>query len=198
MLHWAVDAGYVNTSPFPRRLLPRVPKKHPDVLTDEEVAVLTQLEDPYGFTIRLGLATGLRWSDLLRVERGHIRDGMLEVEIAKTGEARRFPLRPEIDAEIRNRIGPLVPFSPKSKGSFARTVRKLSGIERFHIHQMRHTAATNLRREGWGLDAVQEFLGHKSIVTTQRYARFSESMMRAEAERLWGGRGSERKTVAGR
>ena len=37
---------------------------------------------------------------------------------------------------------------------------------------------------GGSLAALQEILGHASIVTTQRYARLSEAHIRAEAERL--------------
>jgi site-specific recombinase XerD len=52
--------------------------------------------------------------------------------------------------------------------------------------------------EGWRIEGVQEILGHKSVSTTERYARLSEAMLRSEAERLWGTSGSERKTVAER
>ncbi|MBM3321002.1 MAG: tyrosine-type recombinase/integrase [Candidatus Eisenbacteria bacterium] len=196
MFNWAVDAGYLSVSPMPRRLLPRIPIRLPDALSEEETDALVAIADPHGFVVRLGLATALRWGDLVKVERKHVRNGMIEVEIGKTGDVRRIPLRPEIASEIRARIGPLVPFSAKSKGSFTRTVRRRSGVRRFHIHMLRHSAAMMMLREGWRLEAVQEILGHKSVTTTQRYARFSEQMVRSEAERLWGTGGSAGKTVA--
>lgn len=48
--------------------------------------------------------------------------------------------------------------------------RKDAGIER-HItpHMLRHTVATLLLRNGVDIRVVQEFLGHASIATTQRY-----------------------------
>lgn len=186
LLGWAFDEGYIGARVTARRLLPRIPARLPDTLTAEEVAKVTALPDPHGFVCRLGLATGLRWGDLTRARVDHVRDGRLEVEIAKTGDVRRVLLRPEILAELRGRVGRLVPFSASSKGSFARYVRDEAGLSRFHVHQLRHTCATTMLAEGWPLAAVQEHLGHASIVTTQRYARMLEGTMRAEAQRRWG------------
>jgi integrase len=39
----------------------------------------------------------------------------------------------------------------------------------WHPHQLRHTAATRLRRE-FGLEAAQVILGHKTLKVTEIYA----------------------------
>jgi len=41
-------------------------------------------------------------------------------------------------------VGRLVPYAVGSPGSFAGQVRRLSGIEGFHVHQMRHYAASRI------------------------------------------------------
>ena len=54
-------------------------------------------------------------------------------------------------------------------------LRQEAGIER-HVtpHMLRHTVATLLLRNGVDIRVVQEFLGHASIVTTQRYTHIAK------------------------
>jgi site-specific recombinase XerD len=95
-------------------------------------------------------------------------------------------LEAQVLAEVRGRVGRLIPFSEKSNGSFATAVRRMSGIEGFHVHQMRHTFACQWLERGGSLAAVQQILGHTEISTTQRYAKLSHEAVMREAQRLAG------------
>ena len=68
-------------------------------------------------------------------------------------------LRRETPAEWRKRLG--------EKGWAE--LRKWIADHRWHPHQLRHSAATRLRRE-YGLEAAQVILGHKTLTVTQVYA----------------------------
>ena len=46
---------------------------------------------------------------------------------------------------------------------------KRAGVPRWHPHQLRHNAATWLRKE-FGLDVARVILGHSSPVVTEVYA----------------------------
>lgn len=143
---------------------------------------------------RLALGTGLRWGELCRLQASHVKRArvagsveaqwFLEVSQTKSKRVRRVPLPPDLHKEVGQRVGRLVPYATGSPGSFATQVRKLTGIEGFHVHQMRHTFACQWLERGGSLAALQQVLGHASIVTTQRYARLTDEAVMREASRL--------------
>lgn len=181
---WAVDAGLIDRSPMPRRIMPRIQEEPPKRLTDAEVEAVLSVPDPYAFVIRLGLGTGLRWGELCRAQASHVENDVLVVSHTKNGRVRRVPLyhEPALAAELRQHVGRLVPFA--SSGMFSKAVRKHSGVVGFHPHQMRHTFACRWLERGGSLVALQQILGHRSIETTQRYARLSDEMVYREAARI--------------
>jgi integrase len=101
----------------------------------------------------------------------------------KSGKVRRVPLSAEILQELRHRVGRIVALTDAD--GLAIQVRRRTGIGRFHVHQLRHSFACQWLERGGSLAALQEILGHASIVTTQRYARLGEQHVRAEAAKVF-------------
>ncbi len=184
LLRWAVAEGRLRASPFPRRVLPRVPEWPPRGLSEVEVARLEALPEPWGFVLRLLLATGLRWGEACRLRREDLTGNWLVVANTKSGRLRRLPLPVAIAAELRARPDRAVPFAAGSPGSFARVVRRRSGIADFHPHRCRHTFAMRWLAAGGSLAVLQELLGHRELSTTMRYARVSEALVEREAARV--------------
>jgi integrase len=110
-----------------------------------------------------------------------MQNGLLVVHQTKSGKVRRVPVPPGM---LEGRIGRIAPFN--SHGTFNRRVQELSGVERFHVHQLRHSFACRWLEAGGSLAALQEILGHSTIVTTQRYARLGEAHVQDEARRVFG------------
>ena len=183
-LRWCEEVGLVERSPFPRRVMPRQQEQPPDRLTEDEVAKVLAVPEPYAFVLRLALGTGLRWGELTRAQASHVEGGALVVSHTKSRRLRRVPLPPELLQEIKGRVGRLVPFAAHSPGSFTNQVRKRSGVTRFHVHMTRHTYACRWADRDGNLGALQQVLGHASIVTTQRYARVSDEVVMREAQRI--------------
>lgn len=96
-----------------------------------------------------------------------------------------MPISPELVSELQKREGRLVPFREADPGTFSWHVRRLSGVERFHPHMMRHTFACRWLERGGSLPALQQLLGHASIATTQRYARLGDDVVKEQAKRVW-------------
>jgi integrase len=188
-LNWCVEAGLLDRSPFPRRVMPRVEERPPNRLTDEEVEAILAVSEPHGFVIRFYLGTGLRWGEGCRAQRAHVQGDVLTVARTKNGRVRRVPLVNPVAGlsllpDVTNRVGRLVPYSEGNAAGFSRAVMRKSGVQRFHVHRLRHTFACKYLEAGGSLIALQQILGHAGVETTQRYARLSDEHVRKEARQL--------------
>lgn len=181
-LNWCESAGMIERSPFPRRVMPKVQERPPDRLTEEEVLAVCSLPAPFGPICQFLIETGLRWSEALRAQTSDVQSGVLVVHQTKSGKVRRVPLSPLAQAVLYNRVGLIVPL--RSLSYFSREVKDRSGVRRFHVHQLRHTSACRWLERGGSLAALQQLLGHSSVVTTQRYARLSDGYVSEEVARV--------------
>lgn len=184
LCRWLELEKLVLRSPFPPRLMPRLQESPPRRLDSSEVQAVLAIGEPHAFVIRLGLGTGLRWAEMCRAQATDLQGEVLMVSHTKSAKLRRVPVTGELLSELRRRVGRLVPFRENSPGSFNRTVRRMTGLGRFHVHALRHTFACQWLERGGSLPTLQMILGHASIVTTQRYARLTDEHVLAEARRL--------------
>jgi integrase len=182
VLNHALTLEVLDRSPIPRRWLPKLPERAPDVLTRKEQGVLGALPGEYGRALRILLGTGIRFGELVRAQAKDVQAGKLLIRRSKSGKIRRIPLPPDVLAECRRRVGKLTQFEDVC--DFNKRVRELSGIERFHSHLCRHTFATEWREAGGSLAALQAVLGHGSIAVTERYGTIGDDLVEREAKRL--------------
>ena len=183
-LRWAVAVGLLERSPFPARVMPRIPEVAPRGFDEREVAVLEAVPGIGGCVLRFLLGTGLRWAEACRATQADVRGALLEVGNTKSGRLRRVPLSATLREEIARGGHRIVPFAPNSPGSFSRKIRRYTGIPDFHVHRCRHTFAMRWLANGGNLAVLQHILGHRDLTTTMRYARVTDALVEQEAARV--------------
>jgi len=121
--------------------------------------------------------TGLRLSDIKRLQWKHIKDGQITIRIKKTGTPEYLPISNSASKFLGQRGAESDPVFKMMKGEDAiwealQRWKKAAGIEK-HIsfHVSRHTFATLALTSGVDLYTVSKLLGHTNIKNTQIYAK---------------------------
>jgi integrase/recombinase XerD len=180
----------------PVKEVPRLTKfrKRPSAYTDADLKKFFSVCDKWERAFfSVALATGLRrgelqtlhWSDLdLARRRVHVTAKPEYAFLPKDWEERTVPLTKEVVRILkkheRKENCPVVFYSPQNGGSIAspsylhdlcKNVAKRAGLNEaeWHLHRFRDTAATRWLRAGIDVRTVQQWLGHESLATTQKY-----------------------------
>lgn len=139
--------------------------------------------DPLRPAVLMSIMTGLRKSELFNLRWSDIdlAGGIITVrdEHAKSGKQRRIPINAPLHDVLvtwRPLAHDVYVFAGESgepvkdlKKSFA-GVLKSARITGFRWHDMRHTFASWLVKNGVDLNIVRELLGHATLEMTMRYA----------------------------
>lgn len=189
---------YVRDNPVSMVSMEKEPPPRDRWLTREEGSKLLAcsaawLHRMIVFSVETGLRRGellnLRWSDV------QLQVKVIVVWGAKTKERRSVPLSQrafQVLQTIRKmgETGEFVFTNSQSKEqvnvqtlrtAFDTAIRR-AGIINFHWHDLRHTFASRLAQAGVDPYTIQKLMGHKSFVTTQRYAHhYVDSLRRGIA-----------------
>ena len=164
--------------------------------TDELMRLLYALDNaPHqvsALAVKLLLATGMRKSECLKLKWENIdfteKFANLEMEITKGKRARNVPLNPsaiEILQQLKRHRKAHNPYIfPGYKDTHLTTVRKTfesckktAGIENFRLHDCRHTFCSILASSGVSLYMIQNLVGHRSPIMTQRYSHLNTTAL---------------------
>jgi site-specific recombinase XerD len=196
--------------------LPKVSRKQVTFLHFDEVErLLAQipLKDETGLRdraiIELLFSSGLRVSELTRLNRDHINTKRREFMVRGKGQkdrpifisqtaadyvteylnARQDSLPPLFLSYSRNSStttsGEFRRLTPRSVQRIISHYARLAGITK-HVspHTMRHSYATDLLMNGADLRSVQSMLGHSNISTTQIYTHVTDEHLREVYEKF--------------
>jgi integrase len=150
--------------------------------TEEDIAAF-EARHPVGSRARLALALGLytgqRRSDVIRMGRQHVRDDVVHVRQSKTGKSLAIPLHPELRSALRavpaNNMTFLTtghgkPFYPDAFTHwFKRKCREAGLPARASFHGLRKAACRRLAELGCSVSVIASISGHSSLREVARY-----------------------------
>lgn len=155
----------------------------------------TVIELLFATGIRVGELTALRLSDyqpelhefLIHGKGGQQRVALLtdprSRQAVESYRQERIKLTTDHNHLFVNVFGR--PLSTQGVANSIRRIAEEAGIaQRVTPHMLRHTIATMLLDQGADIRIVQEFLGHRSIATTQRYLHVSKEGLAAKLQQF--------------
>ena len=165
---------------------------------DEETRLEEACPPEWWPAVVLAIQTGLRASEQFGLRWEHIDflNGVITIPRSKHGEKRHVPMNARVKQILRD-----MPSRLKSPWVFPgvgdehysichlrdrvwRPTRKKAGLEDVRWHDLRHTFASRLVMKGADLRSVQELMGHKTILMTQRYAHLAPSHLQRMVDLL--------------
>lgn len=198
--------GAVSTTPMTQVTSPKVPKRLPVFVKEEETEVLLEkVEFPDNFEgrtdrliIELLYNTGLRSAELVSMKESQVDASRKIIKVLGKGNKERIiPVSSELVKDIQQYINEkksldkppvtdrlLVTASgkPVYAGYVYRTVKRylelVTTIKKKSPHVLRHTFATHLLNNGADLNSVKELLGHASLAATQVYTHHTIEKLR--------------------
>ena len=191
-INLAICAGLMDSTPYSRFKVSKGESAPRDVLTMEEIHRIEQLQ-PQSLYLKhvrdlflLQIWTGLSYSDLMAADFTQIRDNTLSGYRVKTRQQYITAILPQT-RRILQEYGYKIPhMSDAAYRRMLSCMMEMLGITK-HIttHNGRHTFATTVMLgHGVPLELLSKMLGHKSVKTTQIYARVQQPMIEEQVERL--------------
>jgi integrase len=194
MLRFAVSRGWMDKAPVIEKK--REPQNRLRWLDKvEERALLDKCQhlgkDSFGDLVVFLLDTGARVSEALKLEWRDIdfNQNLVSFWDTKNGHPRSIPMTSRVRTIFQNLNESLGfqtsggPFKGMNQAyvnhtwSFIRAHMGLSHDKQFVPHALRHTCASRLVQRGVPILTVKEWLGHKSLAVTLRYAHLAPKQL---------------------
>jgi integrase len=183
MMQHAIEIGLRQDDPTRETKAIRVKSDGFHSWTEDEISQY-EAKHPIGSRARLAFAlllyTGQRRSDVARMGRQHVRDGLLHVKQAKTGAELWIPVAPQlqeiIDASPVNQLTFVVtelgkPFHSNSFSNWFRLECDKAGLPHCSSHGLRKACARRLADAGCTQHEIAAITGHASLKEVVRYTK---------------------------
>ena len=200
--NYLVFENLIKISPLSDIDTPKLEKKLPEVLTENEILkIINSIDDNHPFSIRnkaiieVLYGTGIRVSELTDIKLSNIFFEEKILKVKGKGDKERFvpignvasnSIKIYLEERISNKIEPKysdVLFLNRYGRQLTRAMIfkiikdlcEVSGIKKkISPHSLRHSFATHMLKNGADLRSIQLILGHESITTTEIYTHLDK------------------------
>jgi len=191
LYHFAISRGIVKADPT--RGVPKLRGGHGyQRWSEADLTIFRQHASPaMRLALELGLYTGQRLSDVIRLAWSNYDGARIRLRQQKTGASLVIPAHSDLklilDAMPRSSVMILTTrtgraFHPRVFSRDFRDARKLAGLpDGLSFHGLRHTAAARLAELGAGAPEIQSITGHKSLKLVEHY--ISQANQEVQADR---------------
>jgi len=197
------EQGWLERNPMEKVRRPSENKGRVLFLSDDERAALLDACRPHAdlyLAVVLSLTTGARQAEIMGLRWPQIDFARQVITLSETknGDRRALPLVGQALDLLRERgrvriLGDdrIFPPTARAKKSESLNLRdawakalKQAGIENFHWHDLRHTAASYLAMSGVSLVEIAKVLGHRTLAMVARYSHLSDGHIVATGQKL--------------
>lgn len=170
--------GIGEADPGARIVVPTVRNSRDTVIDRAQMIALARAcRDPgTRALIRIAFYSGMRVGEQYAAER---LPGFFVLRDTKNGTPRIVPVHPKAASAAR------VPLTPRTQIDYWwRQARAAVGLEHVTLHDLRHSAATEMVNAGEDLATVGAVLGHRSAASTKRYAHHGAQRLAAAVGKI--------------
>jgi site-specific recombinase XerD len=206
---WCVERGHLASNPADGIERPRLQKRLPRRLTEQEslhlLEVVHNFPWPYRFQRQRNYAilatfifAGLRKQELLRLQMVDVDLEIRSIQVrqGKGGKDRVVPVSSALAGILRPYLGERrrlrktcpeffaslnrdMGFTEQGLRRLVTAAKRMTGLE-FHVHTLRHTFATLMLEGGCDIFSLSKLMGHSDIKTTTIYLAASATHLRAQ------------------
>jgi len=191
VINLAIDNEWLNRNPFSRFKMKNKPSERVFLIEDEltkivETPILNQRLSEVRDVFVFCCLTGLSYSDIKSLSSNDVSKGIdgkmwIRKHRKKTGSLSRVSLVPYAvdlierykdhpEANVKGIFFPVI--SNQKMNIYLKSVGNLCGIDKkLTVHMARHTFGTYTATLNVPIETICEMMGHKSIKTTQIYAK---------------------------
>lgn len=186
------EYGWLDENPMLKVVKKKEPRGRVRFLEDREVKKLLKeclkLSYELYLCVLIALSTGARYSEILGLQWQNVdlKHRQFHFLNTKNGDNRGVAITSTVYAELKEfkkvqNINSDYLFATKDsktvlylRGQFEKAVTNAK-LTDFHFHDLRHTAASYLAKNGASLLEIATILGHKTLAMVQRYSHLTKN-----------------------